>query len=58
METIIKTKTKNNKSITKPTINDNIVIPINKGTGVGGANTNYFGKKFEGKTNNESIILQ
>lgn len=25
---------------------------INKGTGAGGANTNYYGKKFEEKTNN------
>jgi len=45
METIIKTKTK------KTTIDDN------KGIGAGGANTNYFGKKFEEKTNNESILL-
>ena len=51
METITKTKNK------KPLINDNIVIPINKGTGAGGANTNYFGKKFEEKTNNELILL-
>jgi hypothetical protein len=25
---------------------------INKGTGDGGANTNYYGKQFEEKTNN------
>jgi len=29
----------------------------NKGTGAGGANTNYYGKKFEEKTNNESRLL-
>lgn len=30
---------------------------INKGTGAGGANTNYYGKKFEEKTNNEIKLL-
>ena len=30
---------------------------INKGTGAGGANTNYYGKKFEEKTNNEKRLL-
>jgi hypothetical protein len=29
----------------------------NKGTGAGGANTNYYGKKFEEHTNNESRLL-
>lgn len=29
----------------------------NKGTGAGGANTNFTGKKFEDKTNNESVLL-
>ena len=33
-------------------------IKINKGTGAGGANTNYFGKKFEDKTNNEFRLLE
>ena len=33
-------------------------IIINKGTGAGGANTNYYGKKFEEKTNNESRLLE
>jgi hypothetical protein len=32
-------------------------IIINKGTGAGGANTNYFGKKFEEKTNNQIRLL-
>ena len=32
-------------------------ILINKGTGAGGANTNYYGKKFEDKTNNEARLL-
>ena len=30
----------------------------NKGTGAGGSNTNYFGKKFEDKTNNEARLLE
>ena len=29
----------------------------NKGTGAGGANTNYYGKKFEEKTNNQERLL-
>lgn len=29
----------------------------NKGTGAGGANTNITGKKFEDKTDNQSILL-
>lgn len=31
---------------------------INQGTGAGGANTNYFGKKFEEKTDNGKRILE
>jgi hypothetical protein len=31
---------------------------INKGTGAGGANTNYYGKKFEEKTNNSQRLLE
>ena len=31
---------------------------INKGTGAGGAKTNYYGKKFEEKTNNQSRLLE
>ena len=30
----------------------------NKGTGAGGANTNYYGKKFEEKTNNHQRLLE
>ena len=30
---------------------------VNNGTGAGGANTNYYGKKFEEKTNNQSRLL-
>jgi hypothetical protein len=30
---------------------------VNKGTGAGGANTNYYGKKFEEKTNNQARLL-
>jgi len=39
--------------ITEPNLN----IIINKGTGAGGANTNYYGKKFEEKTNNQPRLL-
>ena len=31
---------------------------LNKGTGAGGAKTNYHGKKFEEKTNNQSRLLE
>ena len=31
---------------------------INRGTGAGGSNTNYYGKKFEEKTNNETRLLE
>ena len=31
---------------------------INKGTGAGGSNTNFYGKKFEEKTNNELRLLE
>lgn len=34
------------------------LIIINKGTGAGGANTNYYGKKFEEKTNNQKRLLE
>lgn len=41
------------------TIEENIQsIIINKGTGAGGANTNYYGKKFEEKTNNQKRLLE
>lgn len=33
-------------------------IIINKGTGAGGKNTNYYGKKFEEKTNNTNRLLE
>ena len=32
-------------------------VIANKGTGAGGANTNYYGKKFEEKTNNQMRLL-
>ena len=35
----------------------NINTLVNKGTGAGGANTNYNGKKFEEKTNNQIRLL-
>jgi hypothetical protein len=33
-------------------------LNINKGTGAGGVNTNYYGKKFEDKTNNQERLLK
>jgi hypothetical protein len=43
--------------LSDPEENTELVI-INKGTGAGGANTNYHGKKFEDKTNNQKRLLQ
>ena len=41
------------------TMDDNTQpIIVNKGTGAGGANTNYYGKKFEEKTNNQQRLLE
>lgn len=42
------------------TMDDNTqsIIVNNKGTGAGGANTNYYGKKFEDKTNNQQRLLE
>lgn len=37
---------------------NNKLIIINNGTGAGGANTNYYGKKFEEKTNNQERLLE
>ena len=37
---------------------DNSPHLINKGTGAGGSNTNYYGKIFEEKTNNETRLLE
>lgn len=45
----------NNNSQNESSLNGKIII--NKGTGAGGANTNYYGKKFEEKTNNEKRLL-
>jgi hypothetical protein len=40
--------------ITEPTLN----TIVNKGTGAGGSNTNYYGKKFEEKTNNQQRLME
>ena len=40
------------------TTQENTQLIINKGTGAGGANTNYYGKKFEEKTNNQQRLLE
>ena len=39
-------------------LNATELVIINKGTGAGGAKTNYYGKKFEEKTNNEQRLLK
>lgn len=66
-ENIINKKTgasgsKNNISkdniINKKTGADGSKNIINKGTGAGGSKTNYNGKKFEDKTNNQSRLLE
>jgi len=36
---------------------ETLPITINKGTGAGGANTNYYGKRFEDKTDNQTRLL-
>jgi competence protein ComGC len=47
-----------NKKKVKLIKNERIIEPIlNKGTGAGGSNTNYYGKKFEEKTNNQIRLL-
>jgi hypothetical protein len=45
----------NNPNYLKENIQQNI---INKGTGAGGSNTNYYGKKFEEKTDNHQRLLE
>jgi hypothetical protein len=42
----------------KTTEENTQLIIINKGTGAGGANTNYYGKQFEEKTNNQKRLLE
>jgi len=39
-------------------INKNNIMTENKGTGAGGSNTNFHGKRFEEKTNNEYRLLE
>jgi hypothetical protein len=46
-----------NNEIEKVDRENPINVVINKGIGAGGANTNYFGKKFEEKTNNQMRLL-
>ena len=56
--------TANSSSHSTRQISSQHVIPLltkviqNKGTGAGGSNTNYYGKQFEEKTNNQSRLLQ
>ena len=53
---IKKTKLKKEK-LKIVNIEEEPIKVINKGTGAGGANTNYYGKKFEEKTNNHLRLL-
>lgn len=53
------------KSVITPVQNGPVALCIsanakifNKGIGAGGANTNYFGKRFEEKTNNHNRLLE
>ena len=39
-------------------IEENNQVINNKGTGAGGANTNFYGKKFEDKTNNQERLVE
>jgi hypothetical protein len=60
MENPVKVKTKPILIIEEEEVGTNIntqPIIVNKGTGAGGANTNYYGKKFEEKTNNETRLI-
>ena len=45
------------ETVKKSETEENTNIIINKGTGAGGANTNYYGKQFEEKTNNQTRLL-
>lgn len=47
-----------NKMNTMDCRKNNISKKTNKGKGAGGANTNYYGKKFEEKINNQSRLLE
>lgn len=44
--------------VEEPKIKDNINKEKNRGTGAGGSNTNYHGKKFEDETNNYYRLLK
>ena len=39
-------------------VEENNHVINNKGTGAGGANTNFYGKKFEDKTNNQERLVE
>jgi hypothetical protein len=39
-------------------VEENNQVINNKGTGAGGANTNFYGKKFEDKTNNQERLVE
>ena len=45
-------------SVLNTTEENTQTLIINKGSGAGGANTNYYGKKFEEKTNNQQRLLE
>ena len=56
MDDMIKSILSNNPEVVLDKNNASLII--NKGTGAGGSNTNYYGKKFEDKTNNQIRLLE
>ena len=56
-ESILTENIKHCESVEKVETEEPINVIINKGTGAGGANTNYFGKKFEEKTSNQIRLI-
>ena len=63
LELLVKNLKVNDPEVKEPEVKEPKVkkiikkIIINRGTGAGGANTNYNGKNFEEKTNNEQRLL-
>jgi len=45
------------KKLTNVSLQNISLSIVNKGTGAGGVNTNYYGKQFEEKTNNQIMLL-
>jgi hypothetical protein len=54
----IKTSTRKYVKSKPKNILENELMIVNKGTGAGGSNTNYYGKKFEEKTDNSINLIK